>query len=95
VDYYLRQLRDWKGNVDVDTVAASSLHVYAGLCGWALARAHARSGKALEIAGYLGKSEVFEDALWRFAERYAALTVVDHAALVAAIEDGSITALDE
>jgi hypothetical protein len=95
VDYYLRQLHDWKGSVDVDTVAASSLHVYAGLCGWALARAHARSGKAIEISGYLGESEVFEDALWRFAERYTEYTIADHAALVHAIEQGSITALAE
>jgi len=95
VDYYLRQMRDWKGSLPTDTVAPESLPIYADLCGWALARAHARSGRAPEIAGYLGQSEVFDDALWRFAERYAALTVVDHAALVAAIEDGSITALDE
>ncbi|MDJ0850727.1 MAG: DUF2252 family protein, partial [Myxococcota bacterium] len=70
-DYYLRQLRDWKGSVNVDDLDENALSHYAALCGQVLARGHARSGDAVAIAGYLGSGDVFDRALASFAERYA------------------------
>jgi hypothetical protein len=67
--------------------------MYAALCGWALARAHARSGDAARIAGYLGTSATFDDAIVAFATAYADQTERDHAALVAAVKSGRIEAI--
>ena len=67
--------------------------VYAELCGWTLARAHARSGDRIAIAGYLGKGDKFDRALVKFAERYADRTAQDHAALAGAVTDGRIEAV--
>ena len=69
------------------------LVAYAELCGWTLARAHARSGDRFAIAGYLGKSDKFDRALAKFAEGYADRTDQDHAALAAAVTDGRIEAI--
>ena len=94
-DYYVRRLRDHKGGVDVTTLGQGALVDYAALCGWVLARAHARSagaGSAARIAGYLGGSEAFEDALGRFGSAYAEQTERDHAALVAAVRAGRLPA---
>lgn len=91
-DYYLRQLRDWKLSVDIDRLTPQAMELYARMCGWTLARAHARAGDRIAIAGYLGKSDRFDDAVAEFAETYADRNEHDHAALHAAIAAGSLTA---
>jgi hypothetical protein len=91
-DYYVRQLHDMKGSVDIAALAPKVMYEYAALCGWVLARAHARAGDPARIAGYLGNSDNFDRALTRFAETYAALNETDHARLGAAISDGVLTA---
>ncbi|MCX5409252.1 DUF2252 domain-containing protein [Streptomyces sp. NBC_00335] len=90
--FYGRQLRDMKGSAAVETMTPGMLRRYAGLCGTALARAHARSGDRIAIAGYLGKADTFDRAVASFALQYADRTVRDHAALTAAIADGAVTA---
>ena len=92
-DFYFRQLRDGKGSADVTTMRPAGLATYAGLCGWTLARAHARSGDRIAISSYLGRSEAFDDALVSFAVAYADQTERDHAALETAIRDGRIEAI--
>jgi uncharacterized protein (DUF2252 family) len=97
VDYYVRRLRDQKGGIDVTALGQQALVDYAGLCGWVLARAHARSagaGGAARIAGYLGGSATFDEALGRFAVAYAAQTERDHAALVAAVRSRRLPSED-
>jgi hypothetical protein len=91
--FYVRQLRDGKGSIDIATMDPPSLAVYAGLCAWTLARAHARSADRIALASYLGTSATFDEAMVGFAHRYADQNERDHAALVAAIEQGRITAL--
>ena len=88
--YYVRQLWDAKGGADIASLTASALRSYAAGCGWALARAHARTGDSVEISGYLGRSEVFDDAVAAFADAYADQTERDHAELCAAAERGVI-----
>lgn len=83
-DYYLRQLRDMKYSVAIEDLSSPQLTKYATACGWALARAHARSGDRNAIASYAGSSNRFDQALVRFAEAYADQTERDHAAFVAA-----------
>ncbi|MFE9635381.1 DUF2252 domain-containing protein [Streptomyces sp. NPDC006463] len=90
--FYCRQLRDMKGSAVVETMSPSALRDYAGLCGVALARAHARSGDRIAIAGYLGKGDTFDRAVADFALTYADQTVSDHAALTAAVSAGHIVA---
>lgn len=70
-DYYWRQLRDWKGSADVEDASAADLRYQARLCGWTLARSHARSGDPVAIAGYLGSGDAFIDAVTLYAEAYA------------------------
>src|SRR5215218_8900914 len=94
-DYYWRQLRDMKGSAVVENMSPDELVLYARLCGWALARAHARSGDRLQIAAYLGKSERFDVAVADFAQAYAGQTERDHAALCAAVKSGRIAADSE
>ncbi len=84
-DYYFRQLWDWKASADVATMPPEMLKVYAQLCGYALARAHARTGDAVAISGYLGQGKVLGAAMARFASAYADQNERDHATLVAAI----------
>ncbi len=91
-DFYVRQLRDMKASVDVALLPPDRMVMYAALCGWALARAHARSGDAARIAGYLGTSATFDDAIVAFATAYADQAERDHAALVAAVKSGRIHA---
>jgi hypothetical protein len=94
VHFYIRQLRDMKGAAvlaDGETVVSNQVE-YAGVCGWALALAHARSGDAARISGYLGRSERFDDAVVRWAVAYADQTERDHAHLLAAIRTGRIAA---
>jgi uncharacterized protein (DUF2252 family) len=78
--YYVRQLWDMKGSVDLDTLDPADLVPYARLCGWVLARAHARSGDGAAISGYLGTGDRFDRAVADFAEAYADQTEADHAA---------------
>jgi hypothetical protein len=91
-DFYVRQLWDGKGSVDVDNLGAEDLLEYAKLCGATLARAHARSGDRVAIAAYLGGGSSFERALPEFAETYADQNERDHAALCAAVDAGEIEA---
>ena len=89
-DFYWRQLRDMKGSAKVERMSPDELVQYAGLCGWALARAHARSGDRVQIAAYLGKSERFDVAVADFAEAYADQSEQDHAALCVAVKSGRV-----
>ena len=89
-DYYWRQLRDMKGSADVAAQPLNAFLAYAQLCGVTLARAHARSGDAAAISGYLGKGNEFAKALARFANTYADQNERDHAALQQAIKAGDV-----
>jgi uncharacterized protein (DUF2252 family) len=91
-DFYFRQLRDWKYSIAIETLAPAGLRMYGGLCGWTLARAHARSGDRIAIASYLGGSDVFDRAIADFAAAYADQNERDHEALVAAVAAGQIAA---
>jgi uncharacterized protein (DUF2252 family) len=91
-DFYVRQLWDWKMSLDLEAIAPRGLELYAGVCGWTLARAHARSGDRIAIASYLGKNDVFDRALADFAVAYADQNERDYAALRAAVDDGRIVA---
>jgi uncharacterized protein (DUF2252 family) len=91
-DFYWRQLKDMKGSANVEGMSPDELVIYAGICGWALARAHARSGDRVQIAAYLGKSERFDRAIADFAQAYADQTERDHAALCAAVKSGRLPA---
>ena len=93
-NFYWRQLHDWKGSVDVEDMNADDLSYLARLCGWTLARAHARSGDPVTITGYLGKSDSFDEALVEFAERYADQNEKDYAAFVEEIRSGRLTAVE-
>jgi uncharacterized protein (DUF2252 family) len=92
IDFYVRQLRDMKGGIELDMgeTTPSAFAEYCRLCGWALALAHAKSGDAAMIAGYLGKSEAFDDALVRFAAGYAAQTRRDHETFAEAARSGAV-----
>jgi uncharacterized protein (DUF2252 family) len=92
-DFYVRQLRDWKLSVPVEQMIPSGMKVYARLCGWTLARAHARSGDRVALAAYLGGSAKFDNAIADFAETCADQNERDHAALQAAVNDGKLTAI--
>jgi uncharacterized protein (DUF2252 family) len=94
-DFYWRQLRDWKGSVDIDRLNATGLNSYARLCGWTLARAHARSGDPVAIAGYLGSSNTFDQALTEFTERYADQNERDYEAFLEEIRSGRLEALPD
>jgi uncharacterized protein (DUF2252 family) len=89
-DFYIRQLRDWKGSAEVEQMRPNGMATYAQLCGWTLARAHARSGDRIAIAAYLGSSDRFENAVADFSETYADLNEKDYALLVAATRDGVV-----
>jgi uncharacterized protein (DUF2252 family) len=91
-DFYVRQLWDAKGSVDVETIQPEGMLVYAELCGQTLARAHARSGDAIAISSYLGTSDTADRALATFAEAYADQNERDHDALVKAVSSGRVQA---
>jgi uncharacterized protein (DUF2252 family) len=93
-DFYCRQLRDWKGSADVDNLSAPALSHLARLCGWTLARAHARSGDPVAIAGYLGKSDSFDKALVGFANSYADQNERDFKAFTDEISNGKLKAIE-
>jgi uncharacterized protein (DUF2252 family) len=91
-DFYVRQLRDWKFSMPIEQMIPSGLTVYAQLCGWTLARAHARSGDRIALAAYLGRSAKFDQAIAEFAETYADQNERDYAALQAAVNEGKAEA---
>ena len=92
-DYYVRQLRDMKGSMNVPAMDASQLSYYGQLCGWALARGHARTGRASLIAGYLGTNQSFDHAIADFALTYADQNQRDYQALLDAVAAGRIQAV--
>jgi uncharacterized protein (DUF2252 family) len=94
-DFFVRQLRDMKFSAPIEGLSAVQLKRYAKMCGWTLARAHAKSGDASTISGYLGKSGTFDQALGEFAVAYADQNAQDHAALVKAVSSGRVEALVE
>jgi uncharacterized protein (DUF2252 family) len=89
-DFYLRQLRDWKGSADTDQMVPAGMAIYGRLCGWTLARAHARSGDRIAIAAYLGSGKSFDNAIAAFAETYADQNEKDYDALAKAASEGRI-----
>ena len=91
-DFYVRQLRDWKYSIDIEDLVPPGMRTYGEMCGWALARAHACSGDRIAIAAYLGGSDVFDQAITRFAAAYADQNERDHQSLVNAVASGRITA---
>jgi uncharacterized protein (DUF2252 family) len=91
-DYYVRQLRDMKGTADVERMSGEEFIDYAVLCGWVLARAHARSGDAAQIAGYLGKADAFDNAIAEFAAAYADQTERDFETFKKAVQSGRLPA---
>ena len=91
-DFYIRQLRDWKYSIAIEALIPRGMRIYGELCGWTLARAHARSGDRIAIAAYLGGSDVFDRAITQFAAAYADQNERDHQALVDAVASGRLTA---
>ncbi|WP_084699765.1 DUF2252 domain-containing protein [Streptacidiphilus anmyonensis] len=94
-DFYVRQLRDWKASAPIEIMIPSGMAIYARLCGWTLARAHARSGDRIALAAYLGGSKRFDHAIADFAEAYADQNEDDFAALQVAVKDGRAEATTE
>ena len=91
-DFYVRQLWDSKGSPDIETMDASGVEAYGRVCGWTLARAHARSGDRIAIAAYLGRGDAFDRAMTLFAESYADQNERDYGALQAAVASGRVAA---
>jgi hypothetical protein len=91
-DFYVRQLRDWKGIAEPSLMDPRGMRVFGELCGATLARAHARSGDRIAIASYLGGSETFDRAVAAFAETYADQNERDHAALLDAVKTARVAA---
>ena len=94
-DYYVRQLKDWKFSAPIEQMIPSGMKIYARLCGWTLAHAHARSGDRIALAAYLGGSAKFDQAIADFAETYADQNERDYAALQTAVKDGRAKATTE
>ena len=89
-DFYARQLKDWKGSAEIEQMVPKGMGVYGKLCGWTLARAHARSGDRIAIAAYLGNGDSFDRAIVEFSKAYADQNDRDYQALAAAVESGAI-----
>jgi uncharacterized protein (DUF2252 family) len=89
-DYYVRQLRDWKLSADIESLNPEAMTLYARLCGWTLARAHARSGDRFALAAYLGKSDRFDNAVTAFATTYADRNAADHTVFAEAARTGRV-----
>ncbi len=92
-DFYGRQLKDWKGSAEIEQMVPEGMTVYGKLCGWTLARAHARSGDRIAIASYLGKGDSFDRAILEFSKAYAEQNQRDYDKLAQAAKSGRITAL--
>ena len=93
-DFYIRQLWDSKGSAEVELLDPAGLEAYARICGWTLARAHARSGDRIAIAAYLGSGDAFDRAMASFAETYADQNERDYHALQEAVASGRVAAAD-
>jgi hypothetical protein len=91
-DFYGRQLKDWKGSAETEQMVPQGMAAYGKLCGWTLARAHARSGDRIAIASYLGNSDSFDKAILAFSEAYAGQNDRDYNELQAAVRSGKIAA---
>jgi uncharacterized protein (DUF2252 family) len=91
-DFYMRQLWDWKASADIGAMSPELLTTYGQICGWTLARAHARTGDAIAIGSYLGESDAFDRAISEFARSYADQNAEDHRSLVDAIAAGTVAA---
>ena len=91
-DFYLRQLKDWKGSFPLEGALPAGAAAYGKACGWTLARAHARAGDRIAIASYLGAADTFDQAMAAFAETYADQNERDYAALKEAVESGRVVA---
>jgi uncharacterized protein (DUF2252 family) len=91
-DFYGRQLKDWKGSAEVEQMAPRGMATYGRLCGWTLARAHARSGDRIAIASYLGSGSRFDRAVVEFSHAYAEQNERDYQALRKAVDSGKIKA---
>jgi uncharacterized protein (DUF2252 family) len=91
-DYYIRQLRDWKGSADIEGMTRAGMELWGRMCGWTLARAHARSGDRVAIAAYLGKSDSFERAIGKFSAAYADQNELDYQAMAEAVATGRLAA---
>ena len=91
-DFYVRQLRDWKGSAEIEAMVPKGMRIYAEMCGWTLARAHARSGDPVAIAAYLGSSDAFDRAIAAFSASYAERNERDYALLKDAVASGRLTA---
>ncbi len=89
-DFYVRQLWDGKGSAEIEAMSAPTMATYAGLCGWSLARAHARTGDARAIAAYLGHSDKFDRAIAEFSEAYADQNEADYGVLKEAEQAGEL-----
>jgi uncharacterized protein (DUF2252 family) len=93
--FYWRQLRDMKGSADVESLRPPALAFYAHLCGWTLARAHARSGDPIAIAAYLGTSDAFDRSITDFSERYTDQNDRDYEAFIRAVRKGRLEAIED
>jgi uncharacterized protein (DUF2252 family) len=91
-DFYVRQLKDWKGSAEIEQMSPKGMATYGKLCGWTLARAHARSGDRVAIASYLGNSDSFDRAIVEFSKAYADQNERDYLALTEAVNSGKIKA---
>ncbi len=91
-DFYGRQLKDWKGSAEIEQMVPEGMTTYGQLCGWTLARAHARSGDRVAIASYLGKNDRFDRAILEFSKAYAEQNERDYRQLAAAVKSGRIEA---
>jgi uncharacterized protein (DUF2252 family) len=91
-DYYIRQLRDWKGSADIAGMTPAGMELWGQMCGWTLARGHARSGDRIAIGSYLGKSEEFDRAIVKFSAAYADQNELDYRMLEEAVASGRLAA---
>jgi hypothetical protein len=89
-DFYGRQLKDWKGSAEIEQMVPSGMAAYGKLCGWTLARAHARSGDRIAIAAYLGNGNAFDRAIVEFSKAYADQNERDYKRLAGAAKSGEI-----
>jgi predicted alpha/beta hydrolase len=94
-DFYLRQLWDWKLSADIDTMLPTGMSIYAQMCGWTLALAHARSGDAIAIGSYLGAGDRFDRAMVKFASSYADQNEKDFESLKRAIAANEVYAISD
>ncbi len=91
-DFYVRQLRDWKGSAEIEQMVPKGMALYGKLCGWTLARAHARSGDRIGIAAYLGNGPTFDRAIVEFSKAYAEQNELDYKRLTKAVRSGKLVA---